>query len=69
MSTISERIFQGEANRFGEEEWFYRAREGVGGPYSCKDDAILALHHFIKYCIDNGFTGGRDAMENIFARI
>jgi len=60
MSNVTDRIFKGEANNFGEEEWFYRAREGIGGPYPTMNDAILALHYFIKYCKDNGFTGGRD---------
>ncbi len=67
MSNINDRIFQGEANHFGEEEWFYRAREGVGGPYLCKEDAILALQHFIQFCMDNGFNGGRNSPESSFA--
>ena len=60
MPKITDRIFQGQPNRKGEAEWFYRAREGIGGPYSSLDDAVLALHSFIKYCKDNGFDGGRD---------
>ena len=61
MSNITDRIFQGGANHFGEEEWFYRAREGIGGPYHSKDDAVLALHSFIAYCQVHGFNGGRGA--------
>ena len=60
MSNTTDRVFQGESNLLGQEEWFYRAREGIGGPYSSKDDAASALHSFINYCKDNGFSGGRN---------
>jgi hypothetical protein len=60
MIYVSDRIFLGESNQANEEEWFFRSREGIGGPYPSQDDAVLALHCFIKYCKDNGFTGGRD---------
>ena len=59
MSNISDRIFRGESKHPDEEEWFYRAREGIGGPYPSSKDAISALHSFIAYCKENGFTGGR----------
>jgi len=60
MSNITDRIFQGESKYPGQEEWFYRAREGIGGPYSSKDDATSALLSFINFCKDNGFSGGRN---------
>lgn len=59
MSNISDRIFRGESNRRGQEEWFYRAREGIGGPYESQNDATIALQSFIQYCLENGFNGGR----------
>jgi hypothetical protein len=56
----SDRIFQGKSTFPGLEEWFYRTREGVAGPYFNREDAAVALSYFIKYCKDNGLTGGRD---------
>ena len=63
MPNINDRIFQGEHNNQGREEWFYRSREGIGGPYECCDDAIVALNSFVKFCLDNGFTGGREEVN------
>jgi len=60
MPNIIERIFQGESNQSSQEEWFYRAREGIGGPYSSMDEAASALLSFINFCKDNGFSGGRN---------
>ena len=59
MSIDSERIFQGESTFPEHEEWYYRTREGIAGPYLKKEDAAFALRCFIKYCRQNGFTGGR----------
>lgn len=59
MHTDSDRIFQGESTFPDHEEWFYRAREGVAGPYLNKDDAALALRRFTQYCKDNRLAGGR----------
>jgi hypothetical protein len=61
MAIHSDRIFQGRSTFPGLEEWFYRTREGIAGPYFNREDAALALRHFIKYCKDNGLTGGRDS--------
>jgi hypothetical protein len=61
MSINSDRIFQGRSTFPEHEEWFYRTREGVAGPYLRREDAAFALRCFIKYCRQNGFTGGRDA--------
>jgi len=60
MHINSDRIFQGESTFPGHEEWFYRAREGVAGPYLNRDDAALALRRFIKYCQNNRLDGGRE---------
>ena len=60
MPNIIDRIFQGESNQPGQEEWFYRAREGIGGPYLSQDDAASALLSFINFCKENGFSGGRN---------
>lgn len=60
MSNYSDRIFQGRSTFPGLEEWFYRTREGIAGPYFNRDDAAVALRCFVKYCQDNGLTGGRD---------
>jgi len=60
MSINSDRIFQGKSTFPEHEEWYYRTREGVAGPYLRKEDAAFALRCFIKYCQRNGFTGGRD---------
>ena len=60
MQRDSERIFQGKSTFPGQEEWFYRAREGIAGPYLNKRDAALALDRFIKYCQHNRLTGGRE---------
>jgi len=57
---VAGRIFPGAACAPGHEEWFFRAREGVHGPYGTQDDAIKALLVFIKYCVETGLTGGRD---------
>ena len=57
----SDRIFQGESTFPDHEEWFYRTREGVAGPYLSRDDAALALRRFIKYCQENRLDGGRAA--------
>lgn len=58
-----DRIFQGESTFPDHEEWFYRTREGVAGPYMNKDDAALALRRFIKYCQENKLDGGRAATD------
>jgi len=60
MSINSDRIFQGKSTFPEHEEWYYRTREGVAGPYLRREDAAFALRCFIKYCQSNGFTGGRD---------
>jgi len=59
MSINSDRIFQGKSTFPEHEEWFYRTREGIAGPYLRQEDAAFALRCFIKYCQRNGFTGGR----------
>jgi len=59
MSINADRIFQGKSRFPEHEEWFYRTREGIAGPYLRREDADFALHCFIKYCKRNGFTGGR----------
>jgi len=56
-----DRIFQGKSTFPEHEEWYYRAREGVAGPYLRREDAAFALRCFIKYCRRNGLTGGRDS--------
>jgi len=60
MSTDSDRLFQGESTFPQYEEWFYRAREGIAGPYLKREDAALALGRFIRYCQQNRLTGGRE---------
>jgi hypothetical protein len=60
MPDYSDRVFQGKSTFPGLDEWFYRAREGVAGPYFSREDAAVALSLFVKYCKDNGLTGGRD---------
>ena len=60
MATNSDRIFQGESTFPEYEEWFYRAREGIAGPYLRKEDAAAAVSRFVKYCQQNGFNGGRE---------
>jgi hypothetical protein len=60
MSSDPNRIFQGESTFPQYEEWFYRAREGVAGPYLKREDAAFALNRFINYCQQNRLTGGRD---------
>jgi len=57
---VANRIFPAAGCALGQEEWFFRAREGVRGPYPTQDDAIKALLVFIKHCVENGMTGGRD---------
>jgi len=61
MHSNTDRIFQGASTFPGQEEWFYRTREGIAGPYLSRDDAALALRRFIQYCIDNQLAGGREA--------
>jgi len=63
MSINSDRIFQGKSTFPEHEEWYYRTREGVAGPYLRREDAAFALRCFIKYCQSNGFTGGRDKRQ------
>jgi hypothetical protein len=60
MTTDPNRIFQGESTFPQHEEWFYRAREGIAGPYLKREDAAFALSRFIRYCQQNRLTGGRD---------
>jgi hypothetical protein len=60
MSTHSDRIFQGRSTFPEHEEWYYRTREGIAGPYLRREDAAFALRCFIKYCQRNGLTGGRE---------
>jgi hypothetical protein len=60
MPINPDRIFQGESTFPQHEEWFYRAREGVAGPYLKREDAAFALNRFIRYCQQNQLTGGRD---------
>jgi hypothetical protein len=60
MPPYSDRIFQGKSTFPGLDEWFYRTREGVAGPYFSREDAARALGCFIKYCQENRMTGGRD---------
>lgn len=57
---MADRIFPGEARAHGQEVWFFRAREGVKGPYLSRDEAVKALQVFIKHCIEKGEAGGRD---------
>jgi hypothetical protein len=59
MATYTDRIFQGRSTFPDHEEWFYRAREGIAGPYLRREDAAVALRCYVKYCQDNGITGGR----------
>jgi hypothetical protein len=59
MHSNTDRIFQGASTFPGQEEWFYRTREGIAGPYLNRDDAALALRRFIQYCKDNQLVGGR----------
>ena len=61
MHSNTDRIFQGASTFPGQEEWFYRTREGIAGPYLNRDAAALALRRFIQYCKDNQLTGGREA--------
>jgi hypothetical protein len=56
---VADRIFPGAEDAPGQGAWFFRAREGVNGPYSTRDDAVKALLAFIKRCIESGQTGGR----------
>jgi hypothetical protein len=57
---MADRIFPGETRHPDQEAWFFRAREGVNGPYPNRDEAVKALQVFIKRCIEKGETGGRD---------
>jgi hypothetical protein len=57
MSTPVERIFGFD---FGQQEWFFTAREGIRGPYPTREDAAWAMITFIQRCIDTGLTGGRN---------
>jgi hypothetical protein len=59
MTAYSDRVFRGDSTYPDHEEWYYRAREGVVGPYSRREDALIALEHFIRYCQLNAVTGGR----------
>lgn len=61
MPSNQDRIFQGKSTFPEHEEWFYRAREGVAGPYLRREDAVFALNRFIEYCQKNHLTGGRQA--------
>lgn len=60
MNADPNRIFQGESTFLRHEEWYYRAREGIAGPYLKREDAAFALNRFIRYCQQNGPTGGWD---------
>ena len=44
---------------YGKEEWYFRAREGIHGPYETREDAAWALIMFINQCIEHDLTGGR----------
>jgi hypothetical protein len=59
MPNNRDRIFQGKSTFPEHEEWFYRAREGVAGPYLRREDAVFAMGRFIQYCRRNRLTGGR----------
>ena len=57
MFSTLERIFGFD---YGKEEWYFRAREGIKGPYPTREDAAWALIKFINQCIENDHTGGRN---------
>jgi hypothetical protein len=59
MPDDSDRIFQGDSTYPEHEEWYYRAREGIVGPYLKREDAAIALEYFVRYCQRHGITGGR----------
>ena len=49
---------------YGKEEWYFRAREGIHGPYETREDAAWALIMFINQCIEHDLTGGRRPLAN-----
>ncbi len=53
------RIFVQTNPRTGLTEWFFKAREGVFGPYSSEELAVFALHHFVAQRVQTGDDGGR----------
>jgi hypothetical protein len=57
-----DRIFKGESTFPTQEEWFYRTREGVAGPYPSREAAAFAQSRFIKYCRENQLDGGRHTL-------
>lgn len=57
---VADRIFQKPGGGPGKEEWFFHSREGVKGPFPNQGETVKALRVFVKYCIENGLTGGRD---------
>ena len=50
---------------YGKEEWYFRAREGIKGPYPTREDAAWALVRFVNQCIENDLTGGRNRSPEI----
>ncbi|MBL1265243.1 hypothetical protein [Candidatus Methylomicrobium oryzae] len=53
------RIYIQRNLKTGKTEWFFKAREGDFGPFSCKEVAKQELDLFIKQCIEKGEDGGR----------
>ena len=66
MLPTLERIFGFD---YGKEEWYFRAREGIQGPYATREDAAWALIMFINQCIEHDLTGGRMALPHKMAEV
>lgn len=62
MTDHSDRIFKGDSTYPGQEEWYYRTREGIVGPYLRREDAVIALEYFVNHCKRNSVSGGRTAL-------
>jgi hypothetical protein len=55
----ADRIFYQAGQTLDREQWFFRAREGVMGPYASRETAERELREFKVHCQRTGATGNR----------